>query len=372
MREKKHNLEQRNGRSGFGWYGDFTSHGHRFRQFLGTDLRKAKLELGRLKAEKASKKSFPGRDFGFEEFGREFIEIYSRPNKRSWRRDEISLRHLTTFFKGLRLLEVTAQHIEEYKSQRSAKASKSTVNRELACLKTMLTKAVDWGRLERSPAAKVKLFKEPPQRDRALTEAEARRLIAGAVPHLRPLLVLLLGTGLRKGEALALRWEDVDFDGSLIRITMSKSGKARTVPISEPVRQVLVELWAERERRSEGVICVLPKPGCEDPRRLVFSGLREFKRSFKTACCRAGLKDLRPHDLRHTFATWAVKSGVDIATLSELLGHSSKTMSLRYCHASAETKAHVVQVIAFSLGPSRQEGRQVEKTMHVTPLLSVN
>jgi hypothetical protein len=102
-----------------------------------------------------------GEDVVFEKFGTEFIKLYSRPNKKSWQRDQISLDVLTRFFKG-KLLSAIAP--EAFKARRRTEVSDSTTNRELAFLKTLFSKAVEWDRVEKSPAAKVKKFLEPASR----------------------------------------------------------------------------------------------------------------------------------------------------------------------------------------------------------------
>jgi len=359
MRERKHNIEWRRGRQGEGFYLDFTVRGRRLRAFGGQTLREARLELGRLRAEKTSEKAAPPKDIGFEEFGREFMRIYSRPNKRSWQRDEVSLRSMGSFFKGRALRSITAQDIEVYKAQRLAMAKKNmaqdqpekrvspaTTNRELALIKTMMTKAVEWGRLESSPAVRTRKLKEPPPRERVLTEAEAGRLVGAAAPHLKTLLVLLLGTGMRKGEALGLRWEDVDFDRSFIHIGDSKNGRPRNVPMSSMVRGVL----AGAARASD----------------LVFNGLRDIKRSFKTALKGARIKGVRLHDLRHTAASRMVQAGVDLVTVSKILGHSSIQMTMRYAHPTPENMLQAVEKLSEKL-PANQwieatSSRQVEST----------
>jgi integrase len=117
--------------------------------------------------------------------------------------------------------------------------SPSTINRELACLKTIFAKAIEWGKAESDPARKVKKFREPASRERILTEDEARRLLSSASLELRPILITAIGTGMRRGEILALRWTDLDFVRGLIAITTSKSGKGRTVPMSGAVAAAL-------------------------------------------------------------------------------------------------------------------------------------
>lgn len=100
-------------------------------------------------------------DVTFEKFANDILELYCKQNKRSWDRDEISLDHLKAAFKDLPLHDVGAEAIERYKVARKAEVAPATVNHELTCLKTLLNKAVEWGRIEKNPAARVKKLKEP-------------------------------------------------------------------------------------------------------------------------------------------------------------------------------------------------------------------
>jgi integrase len=347
---RKHNIDHRRGRQGLGYYLDFTVRGKRIRAFGGKTLREAKLELGRLRAEKTAERESAsvGADLPFAEFGREFLELYAKPNKRSWRRDVVSINSLSSFFRGKTLRSLSCQDVARFKATRSVQVKPGTVNRELACLRTILNKAVEWGRLESNPAVSVKNLREPPPRERILTDAEASRLINKAAPHLKPIIMVLLNTGMRRGEALALRWEEVDFNKGFIHIGDSKSGRSRNVPMNVAVFGTLHELR-----------------DCSLAEDLVFGGIKEIKRSFHTACERAGIKDLRLHDLRHTFATRLVMLGVDLVTVSRLLGHSSITMTMRYAHPTPENMRRAVEKLIEA--PS---SRQVESTSFIFPAVT--
>jgi integrase len=256
----------------------------------------------------------------------------------------VSVNSLSAFFHGETLRSLTAEAVERFKATRLNQVSPPTVNRELACLRTLLNEAMDWGRLESNPAARVKKLHEAPPRERILTDAETRRLLDAAAPHLRPILVVLLNTGMRKGEALGLRWDDVDLVKGFIHISDSKSGKSRNVRMNEAVFTTLREL---SEVNGPMVLRDTDRPGGDgqDIQRtaLVFGGIKDVKRSFHTACRRADIKGLRLHDLRHTCASRLVQLGVDLVTVSKLLGHSSITMTMRYSHPTPENMRRAVE-----------------------------
>jgi len=159
------------------WYLDFTFNKKRIRQLGGYTKEQARTTLAKLRIEKLDekmgyKKPANQEDVSFEKFAKDFINLYSKQNKKSWRRDEASLKSLKPFFKGKTIQTIGPELIERYKTKRKAEVSPATVNREIAFLKTMFNKAVEWGRLESSPLKNVKKFKEPNSKDRILTYLE--------------------------------------------------------------------------------------------------------------------------------------------------------------------------------------------------------
>lgn len=334
------------------WLVDYTSRGQRVRRVIGTSKRQAEEVAATAKADilrgtyhlARAKEAVP-----FEAFAREFLELYSKQNKRSWRRDESSLRNLTAFFKGS-LADITGAEIERFKNlRRSQGLAPATVNRELACLKTLFSKAVEWGRLESNPAERVKKFREDNVKERILTDEEARRLLDEASPSLRPALVLALNTGMRKDEILGLRWDDTDTLKGYIYIggADSKSGRARTVPMNGCALEALNSL---------------PKVG-----EFVFhnpqtkSRIKDIKTAFKSACRRSKIKGLTFHALRHTAATRMVEAGVDLVTVSKILGHSSIQMTMRYAHPTPENMKRAVEKL----------GERFEKSRHKLDMVQI-
>jgi len=327
------------------WYVDFTFRGKRHRELGGFTKDQARNTLTKLRAElldvaRGFKKPAV-KDVPFEDFADDFLERYSRPNKRSPERDEISLAKLKRFFKDRTLRAVTAEDVEGYKAERRAEVAPATINRELGCLRTLLNKAVDWGKLESNPMAKVRGFKEPPPRERFLTKDEARRLVDAADPRLKPIVVVALGTGMRRGEILALKWADLDFVRGVISIVMSKSGKPRKVPMSAAVAEALGAV----SRRGEFVF-MNREPG---------QSVTSIKDAFRAACAAAKITGFRFHDCRHTFASRALELGADLVSVSKILGHSSIAMTAKYLHATGEGQRLAVEKMGGFLDPTRQK-----------------
>jgi integrase len=204
----------------------------------------------------------------------------------------------------------------------------------------MFTKAVDWDMVEGETLKRirrVKLLEENNRRLRYLSKEECQALIDACDRHLRPIVVIALNTGMRKSEVLLLKWDNVDLKHGFLLLEMTKNGERREIPINESVREELLSLT----RRLD-----VPHVFYD---RLTGKPYDDVKRSFKSACRRAGIKDFRFHDLRHTFASHLVMARIDLTTVRELLGHKTLTMTLRYAHLAPTHKVKALDVLDKTL-----------------------
>jgi excisionase family DNA binding protein len=274
---------------------------------------------------------------GFTEFSKMYLESYAKVNKRSWMTDVSYVKGMNPRFGSLYLDEITPFHIESYKASRLKQGvTKSTVNRCLAILRKMLTLAVEWGYLQKDSVPKMKFFPEKDNlKERILTPEEERRLIGSSYPVLRSILIVALHTGMRLGEILGLRWDQVDLKAERIRVERTKSGKIRFIEVNTPLLHELHQLRA-LDGRSPYVFL---NPDTGKP-------LTSVKTAFTAACRRAGISGLRFHDLRHTFATRLNLLGADPITIRDLLGHSSLKITERYTHSNQEQKRRAVEMLA--------------------------
>jgi len=204
----------------------------------------------------------------------------------------------------------------------------------------MMTKATEWNLLVDNPFTGVKLLEVPETVERILKEDEENKLIAACdkvrAPHLRPIVLVVLNTGMRKGEILSLGWSQVDLENRLISIinAKTKSGK-RKIPTNETVFNLLSNL----PRKSSLVFPSHRKEGAR---------FRDPKKAFAKAVRIAGIPHIRFHDLRHTFATRLVRGGVDLITIQHLLGHANIAMTARYAHSLADDKIAAVRRLDFA------------------------
>ena len=143
-----------------------------------------------------------------------------------------------------------------------------------------------------------------------------------------------LNTGIRKGEIFDLQWSEVDLKNKLIKVQQSKSGKQRVIGINEILYETLRSLPS---RFKKGFVF----PSAVTGKRWIDRG-----KSWKRGLAKAEIEDFRFHDLRHTFASHLVIAGVDIRTVSELMGHSSINMTMKYAHLAPDSQLHAVQTLA--------------------------
>ena len=211
----------------------------------------------------------------------------------------------------------------------------ASVNREMACLHHILSKALEWELVERNPFSMGKslLLKENNQRIRYLTEEEIGQLLTECATkdHLRRLVVCALNTGMRKGEILSLRWNQIR--NGFIYLEKTKTNERREIPVNEPMEALFKEIRKEQGLTSEYVFTYAKR---------TFS---RIDRAFHGALNRAGIEDFKFHDLRHTFASHLVMKGASLKEVQELLGHKTMTMTLRYAHLSQDHKKKAVSLL---------------------------
>ncbi|MFQ5662855.1 MAG: tyrosine-type recombinase/integrase [Terriglobia bacterium] len=323
------------------WYIDYYVDTKRVRERVGTRkadaekalaIRKAEIAQGRFQMK--PKHTSPR----FEQFVPRYLE-YVKANKRGLRSEQYRIRTLARFFSGKRLSDVTSWDVERYKAERRKTVKAATVNRELGNLKHMLNMAVRWGMLDKNRIRDVTLLHVVKRPERILGRAEEERLLAACdrtrAPHLRAIMTLALHTGMRKGEILSLEWSQVDLAERTVRIDRAKSKYGeRTIYLNESAYRTLWQLWQGQQNRF-----VFPSP------RNPAEPIRDHKMGFWRAVKLAGIRHIRFHDLRHTFATRLVQAGVDLITVQQLLGHSSIRMTARYAHSLRENKVAAVGLL---------------------------
>lgn len=234
-----------------------------------------------------------------------------------WQSSEVLNEH----FKGLYLDEITKGRISEFISARRADGiSDARINRNLACLSSMFKHAIDWEWIDANPARGRKL-KEPEGRKRFLTREEFETLRDAASEPLQSIIVVAVETGMRLGEILALEVRDVDYKRGEIRVRETKNQETRTIAMSGAAS---ARIRAQpRHMKTELIFW----RGDGEPLRV-----SRVSQQFAALVRKAKIPDCRFHDLRHTFASWAVQAGHDLYRVGRQLGHKTPAMMQRYAH----------------------------------------
>ena len=251
------------------------------------------------------------------------------PTMRSAAADRYRLRALAAKpVAQISLTDLTPERVAEFRDQRLREVSAGTVLRDLAYLSAIINHARrEWQLDVTNPVSLVRKPSPPPGRERVLTDEEqaalleALRPIGRRSPWTTLVVEMALATAMRRGELFALTWEQIDIQRRIARLAMTKNGTARTVPLSSGALAVL-----ERIPRTPGNR-VFPMVACT------------FDMSFKRAVARAGLRDLRFHDLRHTAITRMASKLPNLIELAAVSGHKSLRMLQRYYHPRAEDLA---------------------------------
>ena len=223
---------------------------------------------------------------------------------------------LDTFFAGYRALEITTDRLREFTAKRQEEGvANGTINRSLALLRRMLRLAVQDQKLREIPY--FPMLKEAAPRKGFLEHADFQKLRAELPEHLRPVLTMGYFTGMRLGEILGLRWSNVSFLDSQVRLDTSKNDDPRTIPLTG---ELLEMLKIERQKNPQAEFV------------FVHNGERvqSFRKAWDSACERAGVPDLLFHDLRRTGVRNLVRAGVPERVAMAISGHRTRQTFERY------------------------------------------
>jgi integrase len=278
----------------------------------------------------------------FGDFVREHYLPYAYANKRTARSDESKLRlHLLPLLQHRKLDQIATTDLQRYFDQLRIKYTPATANRHLSLLSRMLKLAVTWGFLDKNPAVGIRKAQENNERHRYLSDEEIVRLLEALRGDQNPVAAaffeFLLYTGVRKGEALAAKWEHVDLHKRVWFLPRTKNGKARHVILNP----LAVELL-QRQGRVPGNPYLFPGKVAGQP-------LNNPQKCFNRALRQAGISDFRIHDLRHTHASIAINNGASLYEVQNLLGHSQAKTTTRYAHLADETLRRVSDKVSKTI-----------------------
>jgi len=260
----------------------------------------------------------------FDELAADLLNEYAVNRRKSVGRNERSIEHLRDFFAGFRAVDITTDRIRQYVAQRQeASAGNATINRELAALKRMFNLAREMTPPKVQEVPYIPMLKEPPARCGFLRDENYKKLRNQMPGHLRPVFAMAYYTGMRAGEILNLRWEQVDLTERIVRLDpgATKNGEGRTLFLTEELFQLLVILKHTRDAKYADCPWVFFRDG---------KRIRSYRHGWKSACARAGLTGLRFHDLRRTGVRNLRRAGVTETVAMKISGHKTRSVFDRY------------------------------------------
>jgi integrase len=242
--------------------------------------------------------------------------------------------HVVPFFSETPLNKISSFDIERYKKHRlEEKAAKSTINRELAALSHLFTKAIEWKWID-TRSVIIKRFKEEQNKITYLTVSQIDRLITAAKndqnPYIYAFIIIGLETAMRRMEILSIKLKDIDLDRKIIHIPHSKTGMRQ-----QPITSYLAEFLESYIKSSaSGQIWLFPSEQSTTGHSV------NIEKAFRRVVSTAGLDPAQivRHTLRHTAITHLVQAGVDLPTVKRISGHKTLLMVERYSHQNG---AHI-------------------------------
>ena len=327
------------------------------------------MKAGRLVAQKEEQRLIPT----LKDFSEEWFQAYVMPNNKPSEQDNkrISLdKHLLPFFGHLTIDNIDAYVVEQFKAQQNRKGyAPATINLHLACLRKCLQCALEWGLIETNPAMAVKKVKNDAEKWTFLDFDEAQAFMAAASDRWRPVFMVTMETGLRRGEVLALRWRDIDWSNRLVNVrhtlykgelqTPKSRGSRRSIPMTDQVHTILAELRRQPAALGAEHVFVSESGTPLDPGNL--------RRALTATLKRANMRKIRYHDLRHTFASHLAMAGVPIRTIQELMGHETLDMTLKYAHLTEGHQREAMDKLQQQLQRFRNtQGCSTKSSSHIT------
>lgn len=266
-------------------------------------------------------------EYTFGKLFKEYMERYSKIYKKSWKYDEREIPRFSRCWFKRKISNISTQEIRKLHDSIRVENGLYQANRMYERIRAMYNKAIEWGYIKENPAVGVKKFKEK-KRERFLLPAEIKSFFKSLELEenkvVKDYFKILLFTGARKTNVLAMRWDEIDFDRRIWRIPETKNGESLEVPLIDYAIEVLNNIdktneWVFPSKTSK-------KGHFSDP-----------KRPWKRILERAGIKDLRIHDIRRTLGSYQAITGSSLSIIGRSLGHKSLEATQIYARLNNDT-----------------------------------
>jgi len=332
------------------WWIDYYEPGHgkrkRMRRPVGSSKKRAEEQLAKVKSMKAEDRYFDVLEKK-KSSGVRFSELLDRyirdsKDKKYFQGSETYfMPRLRARFGEMTLSRINYMAVEDFrnlrketKTQYGGERTRRTVNEELAILRHIFNRAIDWEMVDKNPVKRSIFYKKANStRERVLSPEEIRRLIEACPPYLKPIVAMGIYTGLRKGDILNLEWRNVDLERGLIVLVEAKTEKKRYIVLNPDLSTLLKSL---------------PVKGA-----YVFPGRNgkprtDVKKSFYKALNEAGIEQSKDRKtkavfqtLRHSCITLLHERGADTSAVRGFIGHASEKQTEDYTHLTEQFQRRV-------------------------------
>ena len=335
----KRHIKSKNGTKSAYWYIRYTAEGRDKWESVGKvgevtkGIAQAMLDKRKRQVKRGELDEIDAEIPTLQEFSNEYLTYikYVKRN-RSWKSSILHLKKLNEYFEHRKLSQITVKDIDDFKLIRLRDVKPSSLNRELATLSHLFNYAKRQKRyFGENPVSISKLLPEHNQVERTLTLEEEERLLNNCPNYLRVIVVCALNTGMRIGEIISLKWNNVDLDNNVITLehTNTKNKKSRRIPTNSYLRNLLIE---QKLKVGNADHVFLNSKG------VPYKRYDSLNQAFRRAKKMAGIENLRFHDLRHSAATRMAESGVSIIAINKILGHADLKTTMRYAHPDDSLK----------------------------------
>lgn len=274
------------------------------------------------------------------------------------------LQHLLAFFADVPVRDINQSLTRKYRQARNAEKralKPATVNRDCSVLRRVLNWAAEEGIIAANPLGRLHMERERRTKRPVMSVREERLLTAAAPEHLQRIILCALDTGMRRGEILSQRWEDIDFDNRILHVTHSKTpeGEARDIPLTTRLYDSLLA-----HKKKTGTV-------------FTYEGdaIKLVKTTWKSSLRRAGIRHFRFHDLRHTANTRMMLAGVLQEVRREIIGHTSqrsRDVNDRYTQIELPEKQEAIRKLETWLAvqeklPATQDAKPPQSAQEYPP-----
>jgi integrase len=261
-----------------------------------------------------------------------------QPGQLEWWKDQLGdykLKDLTSSM----IAKMRDRLAKEQSDRTGRNRTSATVNRYLALLSHAFTIAIkEWQWMAVNPVVQISKPREAQGRTRFLNDEERERLLAickaSESVHLFTIVTLALSTGMRKGEILGLKWENIDLHNRRVTLVRTKNGERRVVPLVGKAYQQIRNLYLKLEPAKDSLLVPSPHNSNQPI---------SIRTAWETALKKADVSDFRFHDLRHSTASYLAMNGASLLEIADILGHKTLQMVKRYSHLSEGHTAAVLE-----------------------------